>query len=322
MIILSGGTGTPKLLPGLRSVFKEEELNIIVNTAEDIEISGNLLCPDIDSVLYTLAGIIDKKTWWGIDGDTFHTHAALHRLRSQSSEDRMNLMIGDKDRATHIVRSEFLRAGKSLTEATTLLAKKYGIAGQIRILPMTDEPLGVQTMILTPEGELHLQEFLIRRKGEPDVLDIRFEGITEAKPSKAVIEVLENESNALVLIGPSNPVTSIGPILNLPGLTELLKWKFVMAISPIVGTKAISGPAGKFMRAKGFDISPYGVYTCYKDFLDVLVIDKADEWRIDVDTGTEPDVLKTDIIMKNYSASKRLATFLWKYLESNKVYKD
>lgn len=316
MIILSGGTGTPKLLPGLRTVFKEEELNIIVNTAEDIEISGNLLCPDIDSVLYTLAGIIDKKTWWGIKDDTFHTHAALHRLRSQSPEDLMNLMIGDKDRATHIARSELLRAGKSLTEATALLAKKYGIADQIKILPMTDEPAGVQTKILTPEGELHLQEFLITRKGEPDVLDLRFEGITDAKPSEAVIEVLENESDALVLIGPSNPMTSIGPILNLPGLTELLKWKFVVAISPIVGTEAISGPAGKIMRAKGFDVSPDGVYTCYKDFLNVLVIDKADECHIDVDTGIELDVLKTDIIMKNDRNSKRLATALRKYLET------
>ena len=306
MIILSGGTGTPKLLVGLEKVFKEEELNIIVNTAEDIWISGNLLCPDVDSVLYTLAGIMDKKTWWGVKDDSFNTHNALERLQCPE-----HLMIGDTDRATHIMRSELLRQGKSLTEATAALARSLGIPDRIKILPMTDEPATVRTKILTPEpeGELHFQEFWVVRKGEPEVLDVCFEGIDEVNPSEAVVEVLEKESEALVLIGPSNPITSVGPILSLPGIRELLKWKIVVAISPIVGTEAVSGPAGKLMRAKGFDVSPYGVYTCYKEFLDVLVINKNDECA--VDTGM--DVLKTDIMLKKDKDSKRLATFLKKY---------
>ncbi len=301
MIILSGGTGTPKLLVGLEKVFKEEELNIIVNTAEDIWISGNLLCPDVDSVLYTLAGIMDKKTWWGVKDDSFHTHNTLQRLQCLE-----HLMIGDKDRATHIMRSELLRQGKSLTEATAALARSFGIPDRIRILPMTDEPATVRTKILTPEGELHFQEFWVARNGEPEVLDVHFEGIDEVNPSEAVVEVLEKESEALVLIGPSNPITSVGPILSLKGIRELLKWKIVMAISPIVGTEAVSGPAGKLMRTKGFEVSPSGVYTCYKDFLDVLVIDKNDECT--VDTGV--DVLKTDIMLKKDKDSKRLAKFL------------
>lgn len=305
MIILSGGTGTPKLLVGLKKVFKEEELNIIVNTAEDIWISGNLLCPDIDSVLYTLAGIIDEDRWWGINGDSFFTHKALER--SQYPE---HLMIGDKDRATHIIRSELLRQGKSLTEATAMLAQSFGIAKHITILPMTDEPASVRTKILTPEGELHFHEFWVARKGEPDVLDVSLDGIDEVKPSEAVVQVLEKEYDAVVLIGPSNPITSIGPILSLKGIRERLKWKIVMAISPIVGTEAVSGPAGKFMRAKGFDVSPFGVYTCYKDFLDVLVIDKSNDCP--VDTGVE--VLKTDIMIKKERDSRRLALFLKKYL--------
>ncbi|MBK5190440.1 MAG: 2-phospho-L-lactate transferase [Methanosarcinales archaeon] len=304
MIIFSGGTGTPKLLVGLEKVFKEEELNIIVNTAEDIWISGNLLCPDVDSVLYTLAGIMDKKTWWGVKDDSFHTHNALERLQHPE-----HLMIGDNDRATHIARSELLRQGKSLTEATAALARSFGIPDRIKILPMTDEPATVRTKILTPEGELHFQEFWVARKGEPEVLDVHFEGIDEVNPSEAVVEALEKESEALVLIGPSNPITSVGPILGLKGIRELLKWKIVMAISPIVGTEAVSGPAGKLMRAKGFDVSPYGVYTCYKEFLDVLVIDKNDECA--VDTGV--DVLKTDIMIKKDKDSKRLATFLKKH---------
>jgi LPPG:FO 2-phospho-L-lactate transferase len=305
MIILSGGTGTPKLLVGLEKTFKEEELNIIVNTAEDVWISGNLLCPDIDSVLYALAGVMDKKTWWGVKDDSFHTHTALQQL--QSSE---HLMIGDKDRATHIMRSELIRQGKSLTEATAVLARNYGIPDRIKILPMTDEPATVRTKILTPEGELHFQDFWVVRKGEPNVLDVQLEGIDTVKPSKAVLEVLEKESEALVLIGPSNPITSVGPILGLKGIRELLRWKIVLAISPIVGTEAVSGPAGKFMRAKGFEVSPHGVYSCYKDFLDAFVIAKNDECPVD----TKVDVLKTDIMIKKDRDSKRMAMFLKKYL--------
>jgi LPPG:FO 2-phospho-L-lactate transferase len=305
MIIFSGGTGTPKLLVGLEKIFKEEELNIIVNTAEDVWISGNLLCPDIDSVLYTLAGVMDKKTWWGIKNDSFHTHNALQQLQCPE-----NLKIGDNDRATHIIRSELLRQGKSLTEATAVLARNFGIPDRLKILPMTDEPASVRTKILTPEGELHFQDFWVVRKGEPDVSNVRFEGMDEVQPSEAVVAVLEKESEALVLIGPSNPITSVGPILSLKGIRELLKWKIVMAISPIVGTEAVSGPAGKFMRAKGFEVAPYGVYRCYKDFLDVFVINKNDECP----TDTKVDVLKTDIMIKRDRDSKRLALFLKRYL--------
>ncbi|MCW3133419.1 MAG: 2-phospho-L-lactate transferase [Methanophagales archaeon] len=301
MIILSGGTGTPKLLVGIKKVFKEEELNIIVNTAEDVWISGNLVCPDIDSVLYALAGVIDKNTWWGIKDDSFYTYNTLKRLNHGEP-----MMIGDKDRATHIIRSELLREGKSLTETTAVLARSFGIHDKIRILPMTDEPAIVSTMILTSEGELHFQEFWVAQKGEPDVFDVTFEGIEKAKPSEAVIQVLEKESDALVLIGPSNPITSIGPILALRGIKELLRWKIVAAISPIIGTEAVSGPAGKFMRAKGFEVSPYGVLKYYEEFLDVLVIDKND--KCPVNTGV--DVLKTDIMIKKDRDSKRLALFL------------
>ncbi len=305
MIILSGGTGTPKLLRGLKHVFKEEELNIIVNTAEDVWISGNLVCPDIDSVLYALTGVIDKNTWWGVKDDSFHTYNTLKQLNHGEP-----MMIGDKDRATHIIRSELLREGKSLTEATAVLARTFGIHDKIRILPMTDEPAAISTKVLTSEGELHFQEFWVAQKGEPDVFDLSFEGIEKAKPSEAVVEVLEKESDALVLIGPSNPITSIGPILSLNGIKKLLKWKIVVAISPIIGTEAVSGPAGKFMRAKGFEVSPYGVLKYYEDFLDVLIIDKSD--KCPVDPNAMVDVLKTDIMIKKERDSKKLALFLRK----------
>lgn len=307
MIILSGGTGTPKLLLGLKRVFKEEELKIIVNTAEDVWISGNLVCPDIDSVIYTLAGIIDRDKWWGIRDDSFYTHTALSRFDYEEP-----MMIGDKDRATHIIRSELLRRGKSLTEATSFLARKFGITA--KILPMTDEPASVSTKILTPEGELHFQDFWVSKKGEPEVSDVFFDGIEKVKPSEEVMNVLESESEEIVLIGPSNPITSIGPILSLRGVRELLKQKKVVAISPIVGNKPVSGPAGKFMRAKGFEVSHYGVFKCYEDFLAMLVIDKSDECRVDKGVA----VFKTNIIIKNERDSEKLAMFLKKHLKELK----
>ena len=305
MIILSGGTGTPKLLVGLKRVFKEEELKIIVNTAEDVRISGNLVCPDIDSVIYALAGVIDEEKWWGIRDDSFYTHTALKKLNHDES-----MMLGDRDRATHIIRSELLRQGKRLTDATALLARSFGIGAKINILPMTDEPGAVSTRIHTPEGELHFQDFWVSKKGEPEVSDVSFDGIEDVKPSEEVMNVLNSESEEVVIIGPSNPITSIGPILSLEGVRETLKRKKVVAISPIVGNEPVSGPAGKFMRAKGFDVSPYGVFKCYEDSLDVLVIDEGDEFP----AGKEVEVLKTDIIIKNGGDSEKLAMFLKKIL--------
>lgn len=308
MIILSGGTGTPKLLVGLKHVFKEEELRIIVNTAEDVRVSGNLVCPDIDSVIYALAGLIDEDKWWGIRDDSFRTHTALKRLNHEEP-----LMIGDSDRATHIIRSAMLMRGKSLTEATSLLARRFGINAKIKILPMTDEPASVSTKILTPEGELlHFQDFWVSKRGEPEVLDVSFVGIEEVKPSEDVMNVLSSESEEVVIIGPSNPITSIGPILNLGGIRQLLKRKKIVAISPIVGNKPISGPAGKLMQAKGFEVSPYGVFKCYEDFLDVLVIAKGDECRV---KDKEVEVVKTDIIIRNVGDSEKLATFLRDFLK-------
>lgn len=297
MIILSGGTGTPKLLVGLKRVFKEEELNIIVNTAEDVWIAGNLVCPDVDSVIYALASQIDKEKWWGVWNDSFFTHTALERLDYDEQ-----MMIGDKDRATHIVRSEMLRRGASLTEAIASLATRSGITATI--LPMTDDIASVSTKILTPAGKLHFQEFWVAKKGEPEVLDVCFDGIESAKPSEDVMNVLAAEE--VVLIGPSNPITSIGPILSLSGVRKILKHKKVVAISPIIGNNPISGPAGKFMRAKGFEVSPYGVFKCYEYFLDVLVIDESDESPAD----KELEVVKTDIMIQNDADSEKMARFL------------
>ncbi len=295
IVVLSGGTGTPKLLQGLKELV--DDLTVIVNTAEDIWISGNKICPDIDSVIYALAEIIDDEKWWGVKGDTFKTHEQLKRLGFDEF-----MMIGDLDRATHIFRSELLRQGYTLTEATKKLKNAFGVKAEV--LPMCEEE--VATIIVTPQGEMHFQEFWVKHKGKPEVLDIYFKGIENAKATYDVIEALEECDG--VIIGPSNPITSIIPILLVRGVKERLKQKKVIAVSPIVGNRPVSGPAGKFMRVKGYDVSPLGVADVYADFLDVLVVDNSDVNLVGNYKGIE--VVATDTIMKDKEDAKRLSEFL------------
>lgn len=294
MIVLSGGTGTPKLLQGLRRVMPDEDITVIVNTAEDISISGNLVSPDLDTVLYLFAGLLDDSKWWGVKNDTFHTFEALKTLGVNEK-----LMIGDADRALHIIRSDLMRDGASLTEATLKLSSMLGI--KARILPMCNEK--VDTMIETPNGNMHFQDFWVVLHGEPEVLDVHIEGIQNAKPSKAVIEALEKDEN--VIIGPSNPITSIGPILSLKGMREMLARKKVIAVSPIIGDSPVSGPAGKLMKARGFEVSSKGVAECYGDILDALVIDIRD-------TMDEKSILgktmRFDTLMTSVGKSEALAS--------------
>ena len=294
MIILSGGTGTPKLLNGLKRIVPEENIAVIVNTAEDRWVSGNLVCPDIDTVIYTFADLIDESKWWGIKDDTFYTHEALKKLGYHES-----MKLGDQDRATHILRSELIRDGLTLTQSTDELRSSFRI--KAKILPMSDDP--VATMVLTQEGEMHFQDFWISHKGKPEVLDVRFEGLDKAEPTPEVMNALSSED--AVIIGPSNPITSIGPILGLKGIKSMLQKKNVIAISPIIRDESVSGPAGKLMAARGYEVSSAGVAQCYADFLDVLVVDQRDDCVL-------PDirVVKTDTMMSSVERSIELARFI------------
>ncbi|RLI86046.1 MAG: 2-phospho-L-lactate transferase [Archaeoglobales archaeon] len=296
IVVLSGGTGTPKLLIGLKDL---EDFAVIVNTAEDIWISGNKVCPDIDSVIYALADVIDENKWWGLRGDSFRTHEMILKLGGDEF-----MAIGDLDRAVHIFRSELLRRGYTLTEATRKLRISFGVEQEV--LPMCEEE--VSTMILTSRGEMHFQEFWIKFKGLPEVLDVYFKGIENARATEDVLRVLDDCD--FVLIGPSNPITSIMPILLVKGVKEMLREKFVIAVSPIVGKNPVSGPAGKFMRAKGYEVSPIGVVNVYSDFLDVLIVDRVDEGLV----GKYGDVkiVSTNTIMKSRDDARRLAQFILK----------
>lgn len=299
IVVLSGGTGTPKLLIGLKDL---EDFAVIVNTAEDIWISGNKVCPDIDSVIYALADVIDENKWWGVRGDSFRTHEMILKLGGDEF-----MAIGDLDRAVHIFRSELLRRGYTLTEATRKLRISFRVKQEV--LPMCEEE--VSTMILTPRGEMHFQEFWVKFKGLPEVLDVYFKGIENARATEDVLRVLDDCD--FVLIGPSNPITSIMPILLVKGVKEMLREKFVIAVSPIVGKNPVSGPAGKFMRAKGYEVSPIGVADVYSDFLDVLIVDRVDEGL--VGKYGDVEIVSTNTIMKSREDARRLAQFILKNLK-------
>jgi LPPG:FO 2-phospho-L-lactate transferase len=287
MIVLSGGTGTPKLLAGMKTLLDEKELSVVVNTAEDVWISGNLVSPDLDSVLYTLSGIIDDSRWWGIKGDSFRTTEFLRTL----GRDEM-LALGDVDRAIHIFRSNLIRQGMSLTQATASLASALGI--KQNVIPMTDDP--VSTMVETPEGEMHFQEFWVGKRGSPDVLSLRYKGIEAARPSPEFLKLLKNES--LVLIGPSNPVTSIGPILALPGVRDMLEEKRVVAISPLISNRPVSGPAAKFMKALGVAADDFGV---------MALLGKVDSFIVSPESSYTGSCVRVDTLMNSGEDSKRLA---------------
>ena len=287
MLVLSGGTGTPKLLLGLKELLPRKELNVVANTAEDIWISGNLVSPDLDTVLYTLAGVADQEKWWGLADDTFHTHSFLEKLGKKEL-----LQLGDKDRALHIYRSELLRGGASLSRATEKLAGALGIAQ--RVVPMSDD--SISTLVSTPQGEMHFQEFWVGHKGRMEILSVRYRGIEDARPSEGFLELLEREET--VLLGPSNPVTSLGPILALRGVRERLLQKKVVAVSPLVGDKPVSGPAAQLMRAVGVPASDEGVASLLGN-VDLFVVDSHSSYR--------EECLRLDTLMRCKDDSLRLA---------------
>jgi LPPG:FO 2-phospho-L-lactate transferase len=291
LTVLSGGTGTPKLLRGFKD---SDDLAIVVNTAEDIWVSNNKVTPDIDSVLYTMADVIDDQKWWGIRGDSFVTHEALKAMGHFEE-----LMIGDKDRATHILRTELLSYGSTLAETTLELCDVFQI--KARVLPMSEED--VTSVVETSLGDMHFQDFWITFHGEPEVKGVKLLG--PLVPAQEVMDVLNISEN--IVIGPSNPITSIGPILALEGVRDVLKVKFVVAVSPFIGDQPVSGPAAKLMKAKGFEPSTKGVAECYKDIVDVFIMDERDPTDM---SGFDFEVARFDTLMVDKAKSKALADFV------------
>jgi LPPG:FO 2-phospho-L-lactate transferase len=295
---LAGGVGAARFLRGLVKLVNEEDLSIIVNTGDDIELFGLHVSPDVDIVTYTLAGIVDEAKGWGIKGDTFQCLEALRRLNQEAW-----FAIGDRDLATHIFRTNLLKGGRKLSEVTAEVARALGL--KMAILPMTDDKF--ETRILTANGSLHFQEYLVKRGAKDEVLGVEFLGADNAKPAAGVIDAVR--TTELVIVCPSNPVVSIGTILAVRGVRDALKQTDAkkVAISPIVAGAPIKGPADKLLRGLGLEVSAYSVAKLYADFLDTFILDTADsaeKERIE-QLGIEVKVANT--IMRTLEDKVRLA---------------
>jgi LPPG:FO 2-phospho-L-lactate transferase len=295
---LAGGVGASKLLLGLYQVADPASLTVIVNTGDDITLHGLKISPDLDIVTYTLAGIVESKKGWGYRGETFHL---LKRLAVFGRINWFNL--GDRDLATHIHRTAMLAEGKSLREAAESIRHALGVKS--RILPMSDQP--VPTIIDTDEGALHFQEYLVKRRAEPVVRDIRFDGVDQAQPAPGVLEAIRDASK--IIICPSNPLISIGPILAVPGVRDALRARRndVIAVCPIVGGKSLKGPSDKMLAQLGYDPSAEGVAKMYADFTGTFVIDAADASQSDSIRALSMNVEVMPTVMQTLSQKKRLA---------------
>ena len=263
--LLAGGTGGAKLAHGFALLGTEVELTVVVNVADDLELHGLHISPDLDAVTYTLAGILDRERGWGVQGDTFTAHAMLERYGGPAW-----FTLGDADLATHVERTRRLRDGATLTAATTALTSSLGI--RARVLPASDDRL--RTRLDTDEGPMDFQEYFVHRRQAPEVRGVTFEGAGAARPTADVLAAIGNAD--LVVIGPSNPIVSIGPILALDGMREAVAAGSAVAVSPIIGGRALKGPADRMLVSLGHEATAVGVARLYTGFVARFVLDETD----------------------------------------------
>lgn len=295
---LAGGTGAAKLLRGLTACLPPSALTVVANTGDDAEIWGLHISPDLDTLTYALAGRLDVGRGWGLAGETFRCLEAMSDLGGDTW-----FSLGDRDLATHLVRTRALREGAALTEVTAHLARRLGV--RARLLPMSDQP--VRTRIATPDGWLSFQEYFVREKALVEVVAVEFAGAAHACPAPGVVESLAEAD--LIVVCPSNPVTSIGPILAVPGIAEALAAARApkVAVSPLVGEAAVSGPAAALMRARGLEVSVLGVAAAYRPWLTALAIDEADRGRAEALRAIGVAPMVTPIVMTDRAREIALA---------------
>jgi LPPG:FO 2-phospho-L-lactate transferase len=306
VVALAGGIGAARFLDGLTRVLAPERIFIIGNTADDAEIHGLHISPDLDTVTYTLAGLADPKRGWGIRGDSFRCLEALGRLGAETW-----FQLGDRDLATHVYRTQRLRQSATLTDITAEIASALRVRS--RIVPMSDDR--IRTRICTPDGELEFQTYFVKRRARDTVLNVRFEGASQASPARGVIEAIA-AADAIILC-PSNPFISIAPILAVPGIREALQRKRdrVAAISPIVGGHALKGPAAHMMKSMRLRPAALEVARLYADFAGLFVLDEIDSSQgIEVKSfGMRPVV--TNTVMRGLRERKSLARVVVRELE-------
>lgn len=298
VLALAGGVGGAKLAAGLQGALPAGDLAVVVNTADDFELWGLRICPDLDTVMYTLADIANPATGWGVRKESFNALGMI----SLYGEDAW-FKLGDKDLGTHVLRTAALHRGESLTEITARLSGALGIPSSI--LPMCDEP--VSTVLHTSEGTLEFQEYFVRRGQRDEVLGVELRGIEAASVPETVSGALD--AAELVVLCPSNPVVSIGPILAVPGMRKALASAPapVVAVSPIIGGRALKGPADKMMDSLGHEVSATGVARMYEDFVDGMVIDRVDEPERGEVEALGMHVLATEAVMREADDRTRLA---------------
>ena len=298
IVVLAGGVGAARFLEGVVQVVDPARVTVIVNTGDDAEFYGLTVSPDVDIVLFTLSGIVDTAQGWGIRDDTYNLLDMLDKLGRERW-----FLLGDRDLAVHVHRTELLRQGRTPSEVTDDLRQRLGLT--VQLLPMSDQP--VRTTIRTPDGWLPFQEYFVKRRQQDDVLEIRYDGADLAVPAPGVLDAIQNAS--AVLLSPSNPLVSVGTILSLTGVRDALRTTkaTVVGVSPIVGGATIKGPADRMMRGLGMEVSAVGVARAYADFLDVLVIDNQDA---DLAGGVEAEGVRagvTDTIMRDLDVKTALA---------------
>ncbi len=304
--VLAGGTGSVKLARALyrlksNSDMQNMHLSIVCNVGDNVWMHGLYICPDIDTIVYGLAGLLDRERGWGVSNDTFNCLAQLAKLEGEQW-----FMLGDKDLAMHIIRSMMLKEGKRLCKITGYLCSRLGI--DARVIPASDDHL--ETRIVTDRGDMHLQEFWVKHKGMLDVHGIAYKGIEHARACSDALNAIEEADK--IIVAPANPVSSILPILAIDGLRDAVRRRrdVCIAVSPIIGSRPVSGPAAKYMKALGYDVSPVSIADMYRDFASSLVIDESDRVLMDEIKAKGIDVYTTDILMDDEEDEVRLARYL------------
>ncbi len=298
IVAVSGGTGSSKFLRGLQKLAR---FTVVANVGDNGWFHGLYVCPDIDTVTYTLAQVADEKRGWGVEGDTFRALAQLERLGSAETW----FKIGDVDMATHIFRTAMLRDGRTLTQATAAVARALGLRS-LAILPATDSH--VETRIMTAEmGEMHLQQFWVREKGRLTPEGVRYAGARGARPTREVAASIESADR--VIIAPANPITSVLPVLSIAGFRALLRRTRArrVAVSPMKGQGAFSGPAAKLMASRGLEPTSLGVARLYRGLVDVIVIDEEDRGQATAIEKEGISCVFTSTLMRSREDEVRLA---------------
>ncbi len=295
---LAGGIGGSKLLLGLYRLMDPEMLTVIVNTGDDVVLHGLFISPDLDIVTYTLAGVVNPDTGWGVRGDTFH---ALGQLSTYGQPEWFHL--GDRDLATHIYRTAMMREGATLSRAVRCIRQALGVRSEI--LPMSDQP--VRTMIETGAGRLNFQEYLVKLRAEPTIRKIDFDGVEAAHAAPGVLDAIAEAQG--IVICPSNPLISIGPILAVPGIRDALKKrrKDVVAICPIVGGKSLKGPSDKMLAELGLKSSASSVARLYRDFCGTFILDSADAEQRSAIESLGMEVVIAPTVMRDMEDKEKLA---------------